>query len=76
MSEVSILILSKTIQTTGMPDIRGFVEAMKEMGAQVSTTGHTIVIKVGKGEYNGSDSRENRDPGARGGTPENSKGGR
>lgn len=74
MSEVSILILSRTIKTTGMPDISGFIDAMRDMGAQVSTTGHTIVIKVGKGEENGSDSRENRDPGARGGTPENSNG--
>lgn len=76
MSEVSILILSKTMKTTGMPDIRGFVEAMKDMGAQVSTIDHTIVIKFGKGEGNGSDFRENRDPGARGGTPENTNRGR
>lgn len=74
MSEVSILILSRTIKTTGMPDIGGFIDAMRDMGAQVSTTGHTIVIKV-KGEENGSDSRENRDPGASG-TPENTNRGR
>ena len=76
MSGVVINILSKTMQTTGMPDINGFVQAMKEMGAQVSTRDDTIVIRFEKGEDNGSDSRENPDPGARGGTPENINGGR
>ena len=83
MSGVIINILSRTIKTTGMPDINGFVQAMKEMGAQVSTKDDIILIKFEKGEDNGTDSTENRDPigrtpnpGARGGTPENTNGGR
>lgn len=47
MSEWSINILSKTIKTNRLPDIKGFLEDMKQMGAEVYSTGHTIVINVG-----------------------------
>ena len=36
MSEKVIPVLSKTIKTTKMPDIRGFIQAMKDMGVKVS----------------------------------------
>ncbi len=39
-----ITILSKTIKTNRMPDIPGLIQAMKDMGAKVSTKKGTIVI--------------------------------
>lgn len=41
-----ITVLSKTIKTDKMPDISGFVEAMRDMGAQVSTKEGRIVIDL------------------------------
>ncbi|MBA7641342.1 hypothetical protein ES703_49019 [subsurface metagenome] len=46
MPETMIPILSKTIKTTKMPDINGFIQAMKDMGAKVSTKEGTIVIDL------------------------------
>lgn len=43
---VKITVLSKTIKADKMPDIAGFVGAMKEMGAKVSTKGNRIVINL------------------------------
>ncbi len=54
MLEAVIPILSQTIKTNKMPDISGFIQAMKAMGAKVSTKEGTLVIdlrhleKVGK----------------------------
>lgn len=45
MIETRILILSKIMKTTGMPDIGGFIDAMKDMGAQVLTEGDAVVVK-------------------------------
>jgi hypothetical protein len=41
-----ITVLSKTIKTNKVPDVRGFIQAMKDMGAKVSTKGGTIVIDL------------------------------
>ncbi|MBA7673593.1 hypothetical protein ES703_81796 [subsurface metagenome] len=46
MPEKVIPILSKTIKATKMPDISGFIQAMKDMGAKVSTKEGTIVIEL------------------------------
>jgi len=35
--DIKITVLSRTIKTDKIPDIAGFVEAMKEMGAKVTT---------------------------------------
>ncbi len=48
MPETVIPILSKTIKTTKMPDISGFIQAMKDMGAKVSTKDQTIIIDLAK----------------------------
>ncbi len=54
MPEKVILLLSKTIKTNKMPDVAGFIQAMKDMGAKVSTKAGTIIIDLrhlgGKGE--------------------------
>ncbi|MBA7567362.1 hypothetical protein ES708_09073 [subsurface metagenome] len=39
-----ITILSKTIRTNRMPDIPGFIQAMKDMGAKVSMKDRSIVV--------------------------------
>ncbi|MBA7557494.1 hypothetical protein ES705_50254 [subsurface metagenome] len=50
----TITVLSKTIKTTKMPDIPGFIQAMGDMGGKVSMKEGTIVIDLrhlgGKGE--------------------------
>ncbi len=49
----TITVLSKTVKTARMPDIPGFIQAMKGMGAKVSMKDKTIVIDLrpgGKGE--------------------------
>ncbi len=49
-----ITVLSKTVKTSKMPDVPGFIQAMKDMGGKVSMKGKTIVIDLrhlgGKGE--------------------------
>ena len=54
MKETTITVLSKTIKTKKMPDIPGFIQAMKDMGGKVSTKEGKIVIDLrhlgGKGE--------------------------
>ena len=39
-----ITVLSKTIKTDKLPDIPGFIQAMKDMGAKVSMKEELIVI--------------------------------
>lgn len=39
-----ITVLSKTIKTDKLPDIPGFIQAMKDLGARVSTKEGKIVI--------------------------------
>jgi len=46
MKGMTITVLSKTIKTNKMPDISGFIQAMKDMGAKVSTKDRTIVIDL------------------------------
>ena len=46
MKDTKITVLSKTIKTNKMPDISGFIQAMKDMGAKVSTKDRTIVIDL------------------------------
>jgi len=46
MAERVIPVLSKTIKTNKVPDIRGFIQAMKDMGAKVTTKDRTIVIDL------------------------------
>ena len=46
MPEKVIPILSKTIKANKMPDISGFIQAMKDMGAKVSMKGKTILIDL------------------------------
>ena len=41
-----IIVLSKTIKTNKMPDISGFIQAMKDMGGKVSTKDRIIVIDL------------------------------
>jgi len=42
----TITVLSKTIKATKMPDVPGFIQAMKNMGGKVSMEGGTIVIDL------------------------------
>ena len=51
MLEAVIPILSQTIKTNKMPDISGFIQAMKAMGAKVSTKEGTIVIDLRHGDW-------------------------
>lgn len=51
MPEKVIPVLSKTIKPTRMPDIIGFIQAMKAMGAKVSTKEGTIVIDLRHGDW-------------------------
>ncbi|MBA7579334.1 hypothetical protein ES708_21204 [subsurface metagenome] len=47
---ITITVLSRTIKTNKMPDIGGFIQAMKDMGAKVSTReGGTIIIDLQQG---------------------------
>ena len=46
MKGTTITVLSKTIKTNKMPDISGFIQAMKDMGAKVSAKDRTIVIDL------------------------------
>lgn len=50
MEDIKITVLSRTIKTDKMPDIPGFVEAMKEMGAKVTTKEGKIVIDLRLGD--------------------------
>jgi len=46
MPDKVIPVLSKTIKTNRMPDVNGFIQAMKDMGAKVSVKEGTIVIDL------------------------------
>ncbi|GAI25548.1 unnamed protein product, partial [marine sediment metagenome] len=46
MPEKVIPILSKTIKTDKMPDVGGFIQAMKDMGAKLSMKDGTIVVDL------------------------------
>lgn len=46
MPEIKITVLSRTIKTDKMPDIAGFIQDMKDMGAKVSKREGTIVIDL------------------------------
>ncbi len=46
MKEITITVLSKTIKTNRVPDVGGFIRAMKDMGAKVTTKDRTIVIDL------------------------------
>jgi len=50
----TITVLSRTIKTNKMPDIGGFIQAMKDMGGKVSMKEGTIVVDLrhlgGEGE--------------------------
>ena len=46
MKGTKIRVLSKTIKTNKMPDIPGFIQAMKDMGAKVSMKGKTILVDL------------------------------
>ena len=49
----TITVLSKTIKTTKMPDVPGFIQAMRDLDAKVSVKDKAIVIDLrlgGKGE--------------------------
>ncbi len=46
MKEITITVLSKTIKTNRVPDVSGFIKAMKDMGAKVTTKDKTIVIDL------------------------------
>ncbi len=37
MPKKVILVMSRTIKTDKMPDVSGFIQAMKDMGGKVST---------------------------------------
>ena len=41
-----ITVLSKTIKTDKLPDVRGFIQAIKDMGAKVSMKKGAIVIDL------------------------------
>jgi len=41
---LKITVLSRIIKTDKMPDIPGFIQDMKDMGARVSTKEGTIVV--------------------------------
>jgi len=46
----TITVLSRTIKTDKMPDVAGFIQAMKAMGAKVSTREDgTIIIDLQQG---------------------------
>ena len=53
MKEITITVLSKTIKTDKLPDISGFIRALKGIGAKVSTKGGTIVIDLQRPEERG-----------------------
>ncbi|MBA7558660.1 hypothetical protein ES708_00266 [subsurface metagenome] len=46
MEDKVIPVLSKTIKTNRVPDVDGFIQAMKDMGAKVTTKDRTIVIDL------------------------------
>jgi len=46
MKLTTITVLTKTTKTNKMPDISGFIQAMKDMGAKVSRKDRTIVIDL------------------------------
>jgi len=46
MKETKITVLSRTIKTNKMPDIAGFIQAMKDMGGKVSKKHGRIVIDL------------------------------
>jgi len=52
--DTTITVLSRTIKTDKLPDVAGFIQAMKDMGAKVSTRedGRIVIdLRVeGKGE--------------------------
>ncbi|MBA7583928.1 hypothetical protein ES708_25879 [subsurface metagenome] len=44
---ITITVLSRTIKTDKLPDVAGFIQATKDMGAKVSTReDETIVIDL------------------------------
>lgn len=46
--ERRITIMRRTVKATKPPDIDGFIQAMRDMGAKVSSEGTTIVIDFRK----------------------------
>jgi len=46
MEDKVIPVLSKTIKANKMPDVGGFIQSMKAMGAKVTTKDGTIVIDL------------------------------
>ena len=46
MTMPKITVLSKTIKTNKVPDVYGFIQAMKDIGAKVSTKEGTIIIDL------------------------------
>jgi hypothetical protein len=51
--DTTITVLSRTIKTDKLPDVAGFIQAMKDMGGKVSMKEGTTVIDLrvgGKGE--------------------------
>jgi len=46
MKGTKITVLSMTVKMNKMPDIGGFIQAMKDMGGKVSTKDGTIVIDL------------------------------
>lgn len=52
--EKVIPVLSRIIKTNKMPDISGFIRAMKGLGAKVSVKDRTIVIDLRHLEKGGS----------------------
>ena len=59
MPEKVIPVLSKTFKANKMPDIRGFIQAMKDMGAKVSMKEGTIVIDMAKCEKQAKETKQN-----------------
>ncbi|GAI63952.1 unnamed protein product [marine sediment metagenome] len=41
-----ITVLSKTIETDKVPDVHGFIQDMKDMGAKVTTKEGKIIIDL------------------------------
>ena len=48
MGKAIISVKLKTIQVHKMPDITGFLRAMRDLGAKVEVKGNTIVVDLRK----------------------------
>ncbi len=42
----TVIVKLKTIQVNKMPDVTGFLRAMKDMGATVKVEGNKIIVDV------------------------------